>query len=81
MTLKHVYEIAKVKQTDPWLEMTPLEQVCKQVIGTAHGIGVKVVKDISLEDYNKFREEREKVVEQQKQELQDVREAKMLRTG
>ncbi|KAK1270428.1 hypothetical protein QJS04_geneDACA020924 [Acorus gramineus] len=47
ITLKHVYEIAKVKQSDPYCQFMPIESICKSVIGTAQSMGIKVVKDLS----------------------------------
>ncbi|XP_027127463.1 54S ribosomal protein L19, mitochondrial-like [Coffea eugenioides] len=42
LTLKHVYEIAKVKQQDPYCQYMPLESICKSIIGTANAMGIKV---------------------------------------
>ncbi|GAA0169514.1 ribosomal protein [Lithospermum erythrorhizon] len=46
VTLKHIYEIAKVKQSDPFCQYMSLESICKSVIGTAKSMGIKVVKDL-----------------------------------
>ncbi|CAH1791962.1 unnamed protein product [Owenia fusiformis] len=82
ITLKHVYEIAKLKSTDPINECKPLEQICKQVILVAKHCGVKVWdKDYDPEEYAKFRVERQKVVEEQDREWEEIRNAKLLRTG
>lgn len=43
ITLKHVYEIAKIKQTETRLSGLTLEGLCKTVIAQAGSIGVKVV--------------------------------------
>ncbi|EPX71383.1 ribosomal protein subunit L19 [Schizosaccharomyces octosporus yFS286] len=43
LSLKHVYEIAKLKSTDPTLKGTDLKSLCKSVIGTAKSMGVQVV--------------------------------------
>lgn len=43
VTLKHVYEIAKVKQTETRLSGLTLEGLCKSVIAQAKSMGVKVV--------------------------------------
>ncbi|XP_030464182.1 54S ribosomal protein L19, mitochondrial [Syzygium oleosum] len=42
--LKHVYEIAKVKQSDPYCQYMSLESICKSIIGTANSMGIQVVK-------------------------------------
>ncbi|KAK8916116.1 hypothetical protein KSP39_PZI023191 [Platanthera zijinensis] len=46
ITLRHVYEIAKLKQTDPYCQFMGLESICKSIIGTANSMGIKVVKDL-----------------------------------
>ncbi|XP_058096279.1 uncharacterized protein LOC131241533 [Magnolia sinica] len=46
ITLKHVYEIAKVKQSVPYCQYMPLESICKLVIGTANAMGIKVQKEL-----------------------------------
>jgi large subunit ribosomal protein L11 len=46
LSLRHVYEIAKVKQSDPYLQNMPLESLSKSIIGTASSMGIKIVKDL-----------------------------------
>jgi len=79
ITLKHVYEIAKIKITDPALELTSMEHMCRIVIGNAYTMGVKVVVDYDPAEYAEFLKEREEVVEKELQELLEIREAKILR--
>ncbi|KAJ9658446.1 mitochondrial 54S ribosomal protein YmL19 [Neophaeococcomyces mojaviensis] len=43
VSLKHVYEIAKIKQTEQRLSGVSLEGLCKSVISQAKSMGVKVV--------------------------------------
>ncbi|KAK2738989.1 hypothetical protein FQN55_009645 [Onygenales sp. PD_40] len=43
VSLKHVYEIAKIKQSEVRLSGTSLEGLCKSVIAQAKTIGVQVV--------------------------------------
>ena len=43
VTLKHVYEIAKIKQTETRLSGLSLEGLCKSVIASAKSMGVDVV--------------------------------------
>lgn len=81
ITLKHLYEIAQIKQTDENLEFRSLEEICNLLISTAKSLGIKVVRDLNAEEYQEFLEERKIVLEQRKQELQEAKEAKMLRTG
>lgn len=81
VTLKHLYEIALIKQTDENLEFRSLEEICNMLISTARSLGVKVVKDLNPEEYQQFLEDRKIVLEERKRELQEAKEAKMLRTG
>ncbi|XP_061338821.1 uncharacterized protein LOC133285584 [Gastrolobium bilobum] len=46
LSVRHVYEIAKVKQSDPHLLNMPLDSISKSIIGTANSMGIKVVKDL-----------------------------------
>ncbi|VVB10176.1 unnamed protein product [Arabis nemorensis] len=46
LSVRHVYEIAKVKQTDPFCQYMPLESICKSIIGTAKSMGIKIVQDL-----------------------------------
>lgn len=43
--------------------------------------GIEVVKELDAEEYAEFIEERKVVVEQQLKELQEKKEARMLRTS
>lgn len=43
VSLKHVYEIAKIKQTDDHLKHLPLESIASTVVGTAKTLGIQVV--------------------------------------
>jgi len=43
ISVKHVYEIAKIKQTDEHLNHLKLESIARSVIGTARTLGVQVV--------------------------------------
>lgn len=81
ITLKHLYEIAQIKIQDPPNALLTMEQMCKSLIGVAATCGIQVVRDLDKDEYAKFLEERKEVVAQQKQELQEKKEAKMLRTG
>ncbi|XP_048370961.1 39S ribosomal protein L11, mitochondrial [Sphaerodactylus townsendi] len=61
VTLKHLYEIALVKSQDPSfvLNDSTLEEVIKSLLGTARSLGIKVVKELSAEEYGVFLKERE----------------------
>jgi len=43
ISLKHIYEIAKVKQTDAHLKHLPLESIARMVAGSARSLGLNVV--------------------------------------
>ena len=43
VSLKHVYEIAKIKQTELRLSGLPLEGLCRSIIYQAKSIGIAVV--------------------------------------
>lgn len=43
VSLKHVYDIAKIKQSELRLSGLPLEGLCKSVIGQARSVGITVV--------------------------------------
>ncbi|KAJ9589910.1 hypothetical protein L9F63_016971 [Diploptera punctata] len=81
ITLKHVYEIAKIKSEDPPLECVPLQDICNMVIGTARTCGIKIVKELDPKEYGEFLEERKLIVARQRKELDEKKESRMLRTG
>ena len=43
VTLKQIYEIATIKQTDKHVSHIPIEHICRSIIGTARSMGVEVV--------------------------------------
>ncbi|QPG73585.1 hypothetical protein FOA43_000897 [Brettanomyces nanus] len=43
LSLKHIYEVAKIKKTDAAHSDMPLKDICKGVISTARALGIKVV--------------------------------------
>ena len=45
LSLKHIYEIAKIKSEDPTFDTIPLQEVCRNLIGQAHR---SVVNDIDI---------------------------------
>nr|CCA16557.1 50S ribosomal protein L11 putative [Albugo laibachii Nc14] len=40
--LRHIYEIAKIKQTDENLDFMELPSLCKSIIGSAKSMGLKI---------------------------------------
>ncbi|KAF8076202.1 mitochondrial 54S ribosomal protein YmL19 [Lyophyllum atratum] len=43
LSLKHVYEIAKIKSTDEHMKHLPLESIARMVVGSARSLGVQVI--------------------------------------
>lgn len=81
ITLKHVYEIARIKSQDSIYDCVPLQDICKDVLRLAHRCGVKVVRSLTADEYRQFREAREPVVNEQLAALEEKRQSKLLRTA
>ncbi|VDM14641.1 unnamed protein product [Wuchereria bancrofti] len=81
ITVKHIYEIAKIKAADKCLLGVPLKLICEQLIKTAHTIGLKVVRgNLDPVEYRKFLEERKVVVDRELKKIEEEKAAKVLRT-
>lgn len=80
ISLKHVYEIAKLKHEDPNPSLYPLEEMVRKVIGIAHGMGIKVRRSVSEEEIREFQQRRLVELEEQARALQEARQAKLQRT-
>lgn len=61
VTVRAVYEIAQVKAQDECFKMRnfSLENVVKSIVGSARSLGIKVVNELSAEEYRVFLEQRE----------------------
>ncbi|KAK3908431.1 39S ribosomal protein L11, mitochondrial [Frankliniella fusca] len=81
VTLKHVYEIAVLKSQDIRFQASTLQEIVDEVVHSARTCGIAVVRDLDPNEYGKFLEERSKINEAQRAELQAQREAKLLRAG
>lgn len=81
ITLKHVYEIAKIKSQDSIYECVPLQDICKEIMLLAYRCGVKSVRSLTAKEYREFLETREPVVREQLAVLEEKRQAKLLRTA
>lgn len=57
------------------------EEMCKQIIETANNMGLQVVHSYDPEEYQQFLAERAEIVAQQRKEIDEKKEAKLLRTG
>ena len=45
MHVKHIYEIAKIKQQDEHMKHISLEALCRCVAASANSLGLQVVSD------------------------------------
>lgn len=81
MSLKHIYEIAKIKGQDPCFDTVPMSEICKLLIRSAHSLGIEVVKHLDPVEYGQFLEERRKVVAQQEADLLEAKQAKLMRVA
>ncbi|XP_052823466.1 39S ribosomal protein L11, mitochondrial isoform X2 [Octopus bimaculoides] len=79
LTLKHIYEIAKIKSEDPAFLGQTLQNICKGLIGTCRSCGIKVVHSLDVEEYTAFLEERHAFVKAEEERLEELKQAKMLR--
>lgn len=81
LTLKHVYEIAKVKSNDEWYDCVPLQTICQEIIDEARFMGFEVVKHLDEEEYAKFLKYREGVIQEQVKLIEEMRQARIQRTS
>ncbi|XP_056145266.1 39S ribosomal protein L11, mitochondrial [Lampris incognitus] len=61
VSVRAVYEIAQVKGQDECFKMrnVSLQNVVRSIIGSARSLGIKIVDDLSAEEYRVFLEQRE----------------------
>ncbi|KYN38796.1 39S ribosomal protein L11, mitochondrial [Trachymyrmex septentrionalis] len=81
ITLKHLYEIAKIKLEDPPNALLNLEQMCQMIVGIARTCGIEIVREIDPEEYRQFLKDREAEYLRYREQLQLVKESKVLRTN
>ncbi|OCT84148.1 hypothetical protein XELAEV_18022288mg [Xenopus laevis] len=65
VTLKQLYEIALVKSQDEAFVIRDMQlrDVVKSIMGSAKSLGIKVMKDLTAEEYGQFLEERRLVLQ------------------
>ncbi|UMM26043.1 hypothetical protein L5515_005604 [Caenorhabditis briggsae] len=81
LTVKHLYEIAKVKSRDKALQHVELEHICRMLIKTCRTLGIEVqYHDLNPDELKEFLVARKEKVDAQLKELADKKAAKMLRT-
>ncbi|XP_018405790.1 PREDICTED: 39S ribosomal protein L11, mitochondrial isoform X1 [Cyphomyrmex costatus] len=81
ITLKHLYEIAKIKIEDPPNALLTLEQMCQMIVGIARTCGIEIVREIDPDEYRQFLKDREAVITEYREQLQLAKESKILRTN
>ncbi|ETN74616.1 hypothetical protein RB195_011632 [Necator americanus] len=82
LSVKHIYEIAKVKSKDKCLVGVPLQEICRQIIKQCRTLGIEVQReDLDPVELKKFLDERRAIVAEQLKALADKKAAKMLRTN
>ena len=81
ISVKHVYEIARVKSADPMYDCVPLQKICEDVIIAANTMGIKTVHNLDDKWYSEFLEKRKEEVVEQIKKLEEKRQSKVLRTG
>ncbi|XP_008324940.1 large ribosomal subunit protein uL11m [Cynoglossus semilaevis] len=61
VSVRAVYEIAKVKGEDECFKIrnASMENVVRRIIGSAQSLGIKIVRDLSADEYKVFLEQRE----------------------
>ncbi|XP_013392766.1 39S ribosomal protein L11, mitochondrial [Lingula anatina] len=79
VTLKHIYEIARLKSEDPTFEGIPLKKVCERILGVAHSMGIQIVETVQFKEYQRFLNQRKTIIEEEEKELEAIKQAKLLR--
>ena len=80
ISLKHIYEIALLKQEDPANKIVSLQNICKNLIYQCHKMGIEITqKPLSPEEYAIFLQERMDFLEAKRKALEEKRLAKMSR--
>lgn len=78
-TVKHVYEIAQIKSKDPYYQNIPLDKIFQEIVYLAIKMGIKVVHRLDAKQYGEFLEKRKVETEQELLQLEESRQAKLLR--
>ncbi|VDK45432.1 unnamed protein product [Anisakis simplex] len=82
LSVKHIYEIAKVKSQDKCLVGVPLQDICRMIIKSCRTIGIEVThEDLNPDEYREFLDKRRQIVQEQLKQLAEKKAAKMLRTA
>lgn len=81
ITLRHLYEIAKIKSEDVAFECVPLKDIVQGFVGIARSCGIEIVRHLDPEEYGEFLKERAAILAQKRKELDEIKAAKVLRTA
>lgn len=81
LTLKHVYEIAMIKSKDEWYDCVPLQKIVQEIVDEARYMGFEVVKHLDEDEYGKFLEYRQGVIQEQIQLIEDRRQKRLQRSA
>jgi len=81
ISVKHVYEIAKVKSQDFWYQGVPMERICKIVLEECNKLGIKVQReDLDPVEHRDFLEKRQQFLDNYLKVATERETARMLRT-
>nr|CDS29626.1 mitochondrial ribosomal protein l11 [Hymenolepis microstoma] len=92
LTLKHIYEIACLKKDDVNLKTWSLQAICASLISEAHRVGIQVLSreeeaelrgdpKTAAANYAEFLRKRDEEVAQRKKDLDEKKQAKMMRVS
>ncbi|KAL7885822.1 hypothetical protein AOLI_G00061170 [Acnodon oligacanthus] len=67
VSVRAVYEIARVKAQDECFKLqdASMQTVVKSIIGSARSLGIKIVNDLSPEEYGEFLRQREEKLKEE----------------
>jgi len=81
ITLKHLYEIAKIKSEDPTMALLDLQKITQMLVGVARTCGIEIVRELDPEEYAQFMKDRKIRLDEYDEELREIRERKAQRTN
>ena len=73
--------VASIYLQDDDMDKYSLKEVCLQVIRSANQAGIKVVDHLSADEIRRLQTVRGPIVEEQRQEIEDKKASKFLRSG
>lgn len=81
MTIKHIYEIAKIKHEDPFekYQLFELYQVVNRVMLIAQNNGIEVQRELDPDEYQEFLKARFAYLDELDKKLEEERLAKLHR--